>query len=101
MRRWAVSSYLFGLPISAFLAWKIYTAGFEPLLTASLVYFGHTPARLAVTIGHQHVSTGMVEDARTWLGQNSLGKITMIAADDLELVRHPGQAFGVANDVVG
>ena len=52
MRRWAVSSYLFGLPISAFLAWKIYTAGFEPLLTASLVYFGHTPARLAVTIGH-------------------------------------------------
>ena len=52
MRRWAVSSYLFGLPISAFLAWKIYIAGFEPLLTASLVYFGHTPARLAVTIGH-------------------------------------------------
>jgi len=52
MHRWAVFSYLFGLPISAFLAWKIYAAGFEPLLTAGLVYFGHTPARLAVTIGH-------------------------------------------------
>lgn len=50
--RWAVLFYLFGLPISAFLAWEIYAAGFEPLLTAAIVYFGHTPARLAVTIGH-------------------------------------------------
>ncbi|MFM8543075.1 MAG: DUF418 domain-containing protein [Chakrabartia sp.] len=50
--RWAVFFYLLGLPISAFLAWKIYAAGFEPLLTAALVDFGHTPARLAVTIGH-------------------------------------------------
>ena len=52
MRRWVVFSYLFGLPISAFLAWKIYAAGFDPLLTAGIVYIGHTPARLAVTIGH-------------------------------------------------
>lgn len=52
MRRWMMYSYLLGLPISAFLAWKIHTAGFEPLLTAGLVYLGHTPARLAVTIGH-------------------------------------------------
>ncbi len=37
--------------------------------------------KLAVTVGHQHVSTGMVEDARTWMGQNAIGKVTMIAAD--------------------
>lgn len=37
--------------------------------------------KLAVTIGHQHVSTGMVEDARQWMSQNLTGKVTMIAAD--------------------
>jgi len=52
MRHWATFSYLLGLPLSAFLAWKCYSAGFEPLLTGGLVYVGLTPARLAVTIGH-------------------------------------------------
>lgn len=34
-----------------------------------------------VTIGHQHVSTGMVADAQEWVKQAKTGKVTMILAD--------------------
>lgn len=37
--------------------------------------------KLTVAIGHQHVSTGMVEDARAWLKEGGMGKITAIIAD--------------------
>ncbi len=37
--------------------------------------------KLVVGIGHQHVSTGMVEDARGWLKEGGMGKITAIVAD--------------------
>ena len=37
--------------------------------------------KLTVAIGHQHVSTGMVEDARAWLKEGGMGKITAIVSD--------------------
>ena len=37
--------------------------------------------KLTVAIGHQHVSTGMVDDARAWLKEGGMGKITAIVAD--------------------
>ncbi|MBM3765999.1 MAG: Gfo/Idh/MocA family oxidoreductase [Acidobacteria bacterium] len=37
--------------------------------------------KLTVAIGHQHVSSGMVEDARAWLKEGGMGKITAIVSD--------------------
>jgi predicted dehydrogenase len=37
--------------------------------------------KLTVAIGHQHVSTGMVEDALAWLKEGGMGKITAIVSD--------------------
>jgi predicted dehydrogenase len=37
--------------------------------------------KLTVAVGHQHVSTGMVEDAMAWMREMGIGKVTAIVAD--------------------